>query len=267
MEDDFVANALTIGSLIASFFTAYLFHRIQVKQARSAMIERAARARAELVELVEQQIVNRSVPTASVIQTLISGSEREYQVQLERICSPVSLVEDVAFRLQRSSHLDVQQKDDFQKVIDECLARLREPGVNLPRLIVSPEHLSKIEAAAQGNNREDLVEAISSLVASKVGEPSLNSHYKISDRFSLGLAIIATICSLLLYSEFLGQFSFREFMAGGGEERLIAVLLLYAFVIMSPGYQVLNLFMGRSIRGLAGARESIAPNSGPQADV
>ena len=106
-------NWLSIVSILIGILVAYVFYRLQKKDSASASAERKKRATAELLDVVESYIINKQRISEHVINNLIHASERDHQVALRPDCTSVSLLQDVALRLQRSRHLDIPQKSEY----------------------------------------------------------------------------------------------------------------------------------------------------------
>lgn len=119
-------NWLSIISILIGVIVAYIFYRLQKKDSASASAERKKRATAELLDVVESYIINKQRITDQVIVNLINASERDHQVALRPECTPVSLLQDVALRLQRSRHLDIPQKSEYSEKIDDLIKVIRE---------------------------------------------------------------------------------------------------------------------------------------------
>ena len=93
---------LTVTSIIVGFLVGYAFYRLQKRDVASARVERVKRAKEELLDIIESQIINKQQFAEELIHNLIVASEREHQVGLKDFCTPVTLLQDVALRLQKS---------------------------------------------------------------------------------------------------------------------------------------------------------------------
>ena len=112
-------NWLSIVSIVIGIVVAYFFYRLQKKDAASASLERKKHATAELLDVVESYIINKQRLSEQVIENLIHASERDHSVALRPVCTGVSLLQDVALRLQRSRHLDIPQKSEYSEKIEQ----------------------------------------------------------------------------------------------------------------------------------------------------
>ena len=120
------ANWLTLVSILIGVFVAFVFYRLQKKDATSAAQERKKHATNDLLDVVESYIINKQKLSEHVVDNLIFASERDHVVSLRGGCTPVSLLQDVALRLQRSRHLDILQKSEYSLKIEELIRDIRE---------------------------------------------------------------------------------------------------------------------------------------------
>jgi hypothetical protein len=119
-------NWLSILSIVIGVVVAYTFYRLQKKDAASASAERKKHATVELLDVVESYIINKQRLSEQVIENLIHASERDHSVALRPACTAVSLLQDVALRLQRSRHLDIPQKSEYSEKIEQLIRETRE---------------------------------------------------------------------------------------------------------------------------------------------
>lgn len=122
-------NWLSILSIVIGIIVAFTFYRLQKKDSASASAERKKHATNELLEVVESYIINKQKLSEQVIDNLIHASERDHIVVLRPTCSAISLLQDVALRLQRSRHLDIPQKSEYSETIELLIHELRERRV------------------------------------------------------------------------------------------------------------------------------------------
>lgn len=119
-------NWLTILSIVIGIAVAYVFYRLQKKDAASASAERLKHATSELLDVVESYIINKQRISELVIENLIHASERDHRVVLRPACTATTLLQDVALRLQRSRHLDIPQKSEYSEKIEQLIGQIRE---------------------------------------------------------------------------------------------------------------------------------------------
>lgn len=121
MQDFLSNNWLSIVSILIGVVVAYFFYRLQKRDSASASVERKKHAHFELLDVIESYLINKQELTESVIINLIFAAERYHSVELRPGCSPISLLQDVALRLQRSRHLDIPQKSEYSVSIDRLI--------------------------------------------------------------------------------------------------------------------------------------------------
>lgn len=125
MQQFIEANWLTLISILIGVLVAFFFYRLQRKDAISAGAERKKHATRELLDVVESYIINKQELSEQVVENLIQASERDHQVVLRESSTPVSLLQDVALRLQRSRLLDIPQKSEYSQKIDALITQIR----------------------------------------------------------------------------------------------------------------------------------------------
>jgi membrane protein implicated in regulation of membrane protease activity len=119
-------NWLSILSIVIGVVVAYVFYRLQKKDSASASAERLKHATIELLDVIESYIINKQRLSEQVIDNLIHASERDHKVALRPACTAISLLQDVALRLQRSRHLDIPQKSEYSEKIEQLILAIRE---------------------------------------------------------------------------------------------------------------------------------------------
>jgi hypothetical protein len=119
------ANWLSILSIVIGVVVAYVFYRLQKRDSASASAERVKHAIGELLDVVESCVINKQRLSEGAIENLILASERVHSVSLRPVCTPVSLLQDVALRLQRSRHLDIPQKSEYSETIELLIAQFQ----------------------------------------------------------------------------------------------------------------------------------------------
>ncbi|MGO4382141.1 hypothetical protein AB4Z19_28055 [Pseudoduganella sp. RAF19] len=119
-------NWLSILSIVIGIVVSYVFYRLQKKDSASASAERKKHAATELLDVIESYIINKQQLSEHVIDNLIHASERGHLVALRPEFTAISLLQDVALRLQRSRHLDIPQKSEYSVKIDHLIREIRE---------------------------------------------------------------------------------------------------------------------------------------------
>ena len=124
---------LSIVSLVIGGLVTFIFYRLQKRDVASARIERSKRAKEEMLDILESNIVNKQTISSELITNLLEASEREYETNLHDFCTSVTLLQDVLLRLQRSRHLDITQKAEYTNQIDQMISLINrvKPRVTL----------------------------------------------------------------------------------------------------------------------------------------
>ncbi|KII32617.1 hypothetical protein NL64_10880 [Pseudomonas fluorescens] len=125
MLEFLINNWLSIVSILIGLLVAYVSYRVQKKDSVSASVERKKHAHSELLDVIESYLINKQQLSESVIENLIYAAERAHFVALRPECTTISLLQDVALRLQRSRHLDIPQKSEYSVAIDSLIRDVR----------------------------------------------------------------------------------------------------------------------------------------------
>lgn len=151
-------NWLSILSIVIGIVVAYVFYRLQKKDAASASAERKKHATVELLDVVESYIINKQRLSEQVIENLIHASERDHSVALRPVCTAITLLQDVGLRLQRSRHLDIPQKSEYSEKIEQLIKEIREhrEPIRLDELSAEiSENLMDLESMLQPERRDE----------------------------------------------------------------------------------------------------------------
>lgn len=145
MQQFFENNWLSIVSILIGILVSYIFYRLQKKDAASAVAERKKHATRELLDVVESYIINKQQLSERVIENLIHASERDHQVVLRPPCTAISLLQDVALRLQRSRHLDIPQKSEYSEKIEQLIRDAQGHRIPIHAEKINDELSSKLQ--------------------------------------------------------------------------------------------------------------------------
>jgi len=109
-----------------SFIVNCLSHILKKRNFASAKTERTRQARKDLLNFIESYIINKQKISEETIYNLRAALEREYQVSLEDICTPIELLQDVELRIQKSMHLSNVQKKEYIYQIEKIIADIKK---------------------------------------------------------------------------------------------------------------------------------------------
>jgi hypothetical protein len=262
MQTFIEANWLTLLSIVIGALVAFVFYRLQEKDFASASQERKKRAKSELLDMVESYIINKQELSEHAVENLIVASERDHVVSLRGRCSSVSLLQDVALRLQRSRHLDIAQKSEYSSKIEELIREIQEEAKTSASDQFSKEfrqNLSAIESLIPHERREEArkpVDALSLLIVRRRDLTAKKSDD--NSLFPITGALVAGIASILATSSIgskffadgltpIGSTVFTELFPFLGIALLVLLaipLLLIAFRIHSRGREMRRLDVG-----------------------
>ena len=166
MQQFIESNWLTLLSILIGILVAFVFYRLQQKNSISASQERKKHASTELLDVIESYIINKQKLSEQVVDNLIIASERDHSVALRPSCTAISLLQDVALRLQRSRHLDIPQKSEYSIKIEELIREIRDRREPPPLDQLTKEiqqKLSELESLIPEDKREQARKQLASL--------------------------------------------------------------------------------------------------------
>lgn len=220
---DFLSNNwLSIVSILIGLVVAFVSYRLQKKESVSASVERKKHANSELLDVIESYLINKQELSESVIENLIHASERSHTVALRPDCTAITLLQDVALRLQRSRHLDIPQKSEYSVKIDSLIIDVRADLQPLTWETMNEDSsgiISEVVGLVPEDRRTDVEEKLNALgaigtIARNYGElnriESKNSKLTWFTAATMGVAatVIASTVGTKLLSGFGGQAGF-----------------------------------------------------------
>ncbi|HFX6244049.1 hypothetical protein NQ666_12510 [Acinetobacter baumannii] len=159
------ANWFSIFSWVFGIALAIFLYYLQNKRANSAYLEQIKQAKKEIIDNLEGYIINELEVTKSLIENFKAGTERNYQIILDRNWTSIEILQDISFRLQTSRHLSVIQKMKYSRTLDDLISSFKN------------DH--KIENFSENNTR--LNDAIESLSKKIKENPEINIKKQIID--------------------------------------------------------------------------------------
>ena len=112
---------LAAGGLFL-FISNYFLKRYIV----SAEKERFKQAKNALLDILESLIINKQDISIGKINNLLKAIDREHAVILSDVVSPLSLLQDLELRFEKSHHLDHTQKKEYCNQIEEYIKKIME---------------------------------------------------------------------------------------------------------------------------------------------
>ncbi|MDO9087947.1 MAG: hypothetical protein Q7U53_17200 [Anaerolineaceae bacterium] len=243
MENFFIKYWVEIGlsivSILFGIFVSYIFYRLQKRDVVSAKEERVRRAIEELMDVLESYVINKQTFSMDTIGHLIAASERAHRVELNGVCTPTSLLQDVSLGLQKSTHLDVVQKAAYAEQIVKVIAQISGSEIKLPTSVKENlDFLTIIEKATQSGNKDLAIEKINNLRDSlKRLEPPIetgtSTRSYLTESIAIGLA--GVLVAYMSLSDLLRLDTIEGF------------LLIYAFMIIFISVFILGTPQGRRV--------------------
>jgi len=122
--------ALAVG-LLFYFLSNYALKRVIT----SAERERLNLAKNSLLDILEARIINKQDISTDKINNLTKAIEREHSVGLSDVVSPLTLLQDIELRFEKSHHLDPAQKEQYCERIQNQMQEIRanENTLTVPR--------------------------------------------------------------------------------------------------------------------------------------
>lgn len=128
---------------------------IQSRTANNAKKERLKQARSEMLDIIEGYVVNKVDISVEFITALVSAIQREYGIVWTDEAITTTLFQDVALRLQKSKHLDINQKNEYMAYCHLQTSTLRIESEN--SLTTS---LNQLEESIQTNDSKKSINDI-----------------------------------------------------------------------------------------------------------
>lgn len=192
---------LSAISIAIGFLVGYVFYRLQKRDVASARAERVKRAKEELLDVIESHIINKQQVAEESIHNLLVASEREYQVGLKDTCTPTTLLQDAALRLEKSRHLDIAQKREYSDQIEQTITTIEEQHNEVPEEVKEPlELVSVLEDAIQNDEKQKGLETVVLLKEklTKAPVPARTVYVPTLERWSLITSLIAGISAIIV---------------------------------------------------------------------
>jgi hypothetical protein len=240
MQPFFENNWLSILSILIGIAVAYVFYRLQKKDSASASAERKKHATLELLDVVESYIINKQHLSEGVIESLIHASERDHVVALRPDCTAISLLQDVALRLQRSRHLDIPQKSEYSEKIEQLIGEIRD--IRAPVRIESNEdevasQLKELLTLVPDEEKSKAEKLFTSIVTFTNNHRGVELHIEEAKVEALPFAaaligISASLASIFIGSRYLIRIS--EITLSAVFEKIFLVLgALFALIVVT----------------------------------
>lgn len=130
------SNWQSILITLAAGFLFYKLSDIAIKRYMvSADRERLKNAKNILLDILEARIINKQDISTDKINNLTKAIEREHSIGLSDIVSPLTLLQDIELRFEKSHHLDPAQKEQYCERIQNRIQEIKanEYTLTVPR--------------------------------------------------------------------------------------------------------------------------------------
>ncbi len=243
-----VEIALSIVSILFGIFVSYIFYRLQKRDVISAHEERVRRATEELMDVLESYVINKQTFSKDTIRHLIAASERAHRVELNGVCTPTSLLQDVSLGLQKSRHLDITQKAEYAEHIVNAIAQMSGAEIELPTSVKGNlDLLASIEKTLQEGNKDLAVEEVAKLRNSlKRLEFPIETSTSARSSFlteSIAIGLAAVLLSYVSLSDLFALDTFEGFLL----VYVVMIIFVSIFILGTPqgrrfASRIANLF-------------------------
>ncbi len=201
---------LTLVSVIIGVVAAFIFYKLQKKDSNSAKQERVRRANDELVETIESVFINKQDITLESIDHLFYACSRKYNVSLKSNCSTTDLLQDVMLRIQRSPHLDIKQKNEYIKKIEEFIENKVAQNIevkdnDLEGAIAIIDGVIESYDQKDSNDIKDEISSIKSRIINSIEttktEESRSARWSFISSVTAGVAVSIAIFSINMFND------------------------------------------------------------------
>lgn len=170
----------------------------------NARKERLSQAKESVIEVVEEHVIDDKKFSVSKFDNVISAAGRKHEVSLSNNVSKVSLLEDLELKIEKSNHLNSDQKEDYtnqiQEYIEEIINKQKAAKVTGDR----SELIRKLSESIERGEKEEaneyldsLQEEIEELEENKVQKGELNQELGIYQVAIAGTIIFITYFYIL----------------------------------------------------------------------
>ncbi len=154
---------VTAVGIVVTVLVSYWLYRRQIGRLSSALVERRIRAHEALLDMLETRVVSQSGISLHFVRTLRAATERRFGVSLSSV-SPISLLEDIALRLESSRHLDLASKEKLGVQLEQFAEEFgRESALAEPQEKLIAEMLDTLESSVRKGATEEALKQLRQL--------------------------------------------------------------------------------------------------------
>lgn len=175
---------LGIIGIVATFLTSILFYwlgkRFTQKNLYTIEKEKKLRAKEEIISILENYIINNFDINKEMTLQRITAIERKESINISNNITPISLLQDVALRLDTTQYLSIEQKKSFSNKITELIKSFNEDSIPYSHPFL--KLLSSLENKLKNNEVES---ALEELTNAKEKEPrEIDEYENLKNRIS-----------------------------------------------------------------------------------
>lgn len=195
-----------VVTTVATGITLY----VSKKHQTNAREERLKQAEESVIGVIEEHIIDGKDLSISKFDDLINAAEREHSVPLSENVSKVSLLEDLELKIERSPHLNSDQKEKYTDQIQKFISKIEEkekaPEVTRTRQEILQSLSKNIENGDTDDALED-VERIKHEISQLEGSPARARTRRFLPRFLI-YAIVAFSIWFFIFSQLINLSAF-----------------------------------------------------------
>jgi len=187
-------------SIIVGFIFFVLSSMVFKIRERSVAFERYKKAKGTILDILESSLINKQEPTQYRIKHIIQAAQREENVELRD--SPLTLLEDLELRFEKSRHLDTNQQTYFINQIEELISQIEtEDRIRLVPLSYE-KILESLKSNIESGKKEDSIADLNNLT-NKLSESSKSPDTDMSNITRMISVLVAVVTIVLILSDLL----------------------------------------------------------------
>ena len=192
---------LTILGVCLTLALTIAIYMLQERRAISARDEREKRAHGDLLDIIENHIINKQEISEEYIYDLFGSLDREYGTTLRNTYTPIMLLQDMALRIEKSKHLDIQQKEAYIDQLEEKIVLIKESHKKIPEIARQSLALADtLEDAMKSDEKEKGLEILKLLKEELIRTSPLQRAEPMSVSALAKALIVSIIITLFVIS-------------------------------------------------------------------
>lgn len=200
-------------NIVVSFVFGLLFYLLSnygIKSyLSSAYSERVKHAKVSLLDILESRVINKQEITLEIINNLIEATDRENEVDLKKVVTPISLLQDLNLNFEKSHHLDSSQKKEYCNIILSTINSFNEQykkshfKSQMDVLAGDSKIFNQLREQIKSKNIDCALDTLDALEKHVIEEKYIKSqkynYISSNDSFQIITAVASFIASILFY--------------------------------------------------------------------